>query len=333
MSTRMLRPSKDLMRRLSAAPDDPSCATSCEKVSRDLMGAEGHDSGVIISSKNFVFQSYFDGSLHEHAILTSSPSDQIIQSTRTEETSQGYGVLNHSTSAAPITVELVYPGRRCSMVLRPGEMFISEKKFDAVNWGLPSGWLGGGLCQLRIIQSHEDFPLATGSPEILFHRQRVAMRATTDNPATVPPNWPIRFPWPNAVNDQNKAQGAQPLINIIPTKILLRLFTSGPIVGDPRCRLLILKTDDFDLQSDGVTYNAVNGAGTFVDFRWPSTTQSGFQIGGLTTAEFPLVTLDAEVTRIGGDNAIMVLIDIDGALAALMPLSVDIERWGTLGTF
>lgn len=317
--------------------------TSGESVARQLDSISKSGStpksvgGPIVIPKRYNYQSYFDITKSadvvaggERAILSQQIGEPIIPSTRVEEATAGYGVINYPSSEAPLAVQFLLAGNGSSaqtFIVKPGEMYISKQRFDSIRYGLPFGWLGGGSVQLRILQSEEDLPIVQGIPEIVFHRIRVPIRAVGDNPATVSPNWPQRFPWINAFDFLGNSQKGQPLLSVSPTKTVLRLRKAALAAG-ARMRLLVLKSDDLDLGSDGATLDAIQTSGSWVDIQWPAIAASGFKIGGVATAEFPVTTIDSNTTRVSGDNAVMVLIDMDGTIGSGTP--VDIERFGTL---
>lgn len=305
-------------------------------------GVVGGGAGVISLRRTYPYQSYFDSALMERAILAQPPSEPIVRSTFAEEPTPGFGVGLYSASESPVAVQLLLGNGKsgsATFVLRPGEVFMTEQRFEGIRYGLPFGWLGGGTVQLRIFPEKDDKALFIGAgAETMFHRIRLPIWAVTDNPLVaigaqrgVSANWPIQFPWINAFNRVNSPQNGQPSVVVDPTKIVIRLRKAA-LAAASRVRLLLLQTDDFDLQSDGATYDGIATSGTWVDFQFPATTASGVQINGVATAEFPIVTLDDEVMRVGGGSALAICIDMDGTIVSTLgaPVFVDIERFGLI---
>jgi hypothetical protein len=304
-------------------------------------GAAAESAGIVILRANYAFQSFYSSTLIEQALLTQAVAEPIVRSTLKLEETAGYGVALYPASESPVAVQLLLGGGKsgsAAIVLKPGDAYVSQQRFDGIRWGLPFGWLGGGAVQLRILQERDDVLFLPSVPEIVFQRIRLPVWSVTANPAAagrgVSPNWPRRFPWPNSIDLNGNPQKGQPSVAVTPTKTIFRLRRTAPLLQTARMRLLIVQSDDLDLGSDGATLDAINASGTWIDVQWPAIGATGFQIGGVATAEFPSLTLDAGTSRTGGDNAIALLIDADGTLGATVALGTtlmcDVERFGTL---
>lgn len=297
--------------------------------------------GPIIIRRTFNYQSYFDNTALERAILASPPAEPIIPSTVTTDNTPGYGVALYQASESPVAVQFLLGGSTgkgksgsATFVLRPGEVYHGLERFDAIRYGLPQGWLGGGTVQLRVLQGPGDKELMVSpGTETMIQRIRLPIVSAADTLTLgargTSPNWPLQFPWINSFDFNNNPQKNQPLLVVDPTKTIMRLrkINAAPAV----VRALWLFSDDFDLQKDGVTYDSQATSGSFYDIQFPSTVQSGLKINpaAAADAEMPMVTLNDEVTRIGGGACTLILIDLNGTLGSSFaaPVLVDIERF------
>lgn len=331
--------SPSLLRRLRELPERPSVASAVRSMQESGTAAES--AGVVAVPNKFAFQSFYSSTLIERAILAQNIAEPIVPSTINVENTAGYGVALYPSSESPIAVQLLLGGGKSgssTIILKPGDAYVSQQKFDAIRWGMPFGWLGGGAVQLRILQERDDVLFLPASPELVFHRIRLPIWAVTGNPASggrgVSANWPRRFPWPNSFDQNNNPQKGQPVIGVTPTKTVFRLRLAT-MASTGRVRFLLLQTDDLDLQSDGATLDAINTSGSWIDLSFPQIAASGFQIGGTATAEDATLTQINDITcRTGGDSAIAILLDMDGTLGSTGTLSTavkcDITRYGTL---
>lgn len=321
------------------APRDGSVAGAVD--SMRTAGTAAESAGVVSLRNNFNPQSFYSSTLIEQALLTQNIAEPIVPSTIKLEDTAGYGVALYPSSETPIAVQLLLGGGKSgssTIILKPGDAYVSQQKFDGLRWGLPFGWLGGGAVQLRIMQERDDVLFLPAAPEIVFHRIRLPIWGVTGNPAAsgrgTSANWPRRFPWPNAIDQNGNPQKGQPSIGVTPTRTIFRLRLAA-LASTARVRFLLLKTDDLDLGSDGATLDAINTSGSWIDLTFPQTAASGFQIGGVATAEDATLVQTSDITcRPGGDSAIAIMLDMDGTLGAGTTLGTtikcDVERFGTL---
>jgi hypothetical protein len=290
-------------------------------------------SGVVVLRKTFQYQSYFSTTLMERAILTQSPSEPIVPSTKQIEETGGYGVAVYPSSETPVAVQLLGSGGSggSPFIMRPGEVFRASTPFDAIRYGIPFGWLGGGLVQLRVLQGKDDNVSFFGEHEILFHRIRLPVWALAAAPALglrgTSPNWPTKFPWPNAYDLNGTAQKGQPSLAVTPTRTVIRVRAN--VAAGFRMRLALYQTDDFDLQADGTTYDTIDTSASLLDLTWGGgAAASGFTLGALVGSEFPTLVMGGDASRLGGANAIAAFLDMD----AIVPggTYLDIERFGMI---
>lgn len=317
------------MRRLAAVPRSPDAGPVME----DMVARGAATPRVSI----FDWQSYLSTTLQEQAIMAMPISqDRIIPSTLNTEQTRGIGFALSPSSECPVAV-LPNQDRGGSsgaaVVLKPGQVYYPGGEFVSFRWGLPYGWLGGGLAQLFVLCEKTADLYWTNDAEVLFHRMTLPLQANTGNPATLAPNWPLRFPWPNCYDLNARLQGDQPTIVVQPSKIRLRLRATT--IASPNqltLRMLMSQTQDYDFTSSPIGTALPTAAGAFIDTTWPSFAQSGFQVGGAVTVEWPEQTFTGGDLRLGGDSAIMTLIDVNNTLAGgETSYFVDVLRYGKIG--
>jgi hypothetical protein len=273
----------------------------------------------------FPFQSFPDGTL-ERGIREQASGSPIVdalvggagpsaaQSQKREAQTRGVGVALHPASECPVAVKFKGGTADSSeVILTPGQK-VRVGTFDAIEWGLPFGWLGGGTATLLVLHTPEADVAFTSQPgSVVFHRVRTTI--VTDFAQPVPANWPGTFPWPNAINLNSKPQGAGPVIPIQPDLVLVRLRQEA--LAAPADLYLhfqaITPLDERDTP-DNVDANV-----TVVPLTIPT-----------TPAGRPLVWLPAEVARLvsvaGGVNV------VDPANAAgLVGVGIEFVRYGRLG--
>ncbi len=288
--------------------------------------------------KVFNFQSFFSSTLLEQGILVANPAEPLIASTVGNDGVQplaGVGFALHPASQTVVGVLPRLGGSASVVTLKPGQVYYPGVPFEGFTWGLPVGWLGGGAALLYLLREKVAETFWTGAPEVIFHRARFKTFAITDNPAAgaagANANWPVRFPWPNAISGVPTPAVPQtlgPQIGMVPTKFVLRLRLAT-LIAAAKLRLIWNQTEDFDLQSDGVTYDAFSTSGSFVEVTFDPFAASGFQIGGVASAEFPIQTVDDKISRIGGDPGTLFLVSMDGNIAT--GSLIDIVRYGLVG--
>jgi len=288
--------------------------------------------------RTFVPQSYFDSTQLQRALLQQPPGDPIVSAV--EDQTPGYVVGLHPSSQTPITVQFMVGGQPTSSpphTLKPGEVFrpfglpkgMKSGSFSGVRWGLPYGWLGGGgLATLVVFQTPDADVAWPGDAEVIFHRQRVQIVNSAPLPANAPLNWPLKFPWPNAVfgNGANATpQGAAPTIAVTrPTRFIMRLRMLAGLAAPADMRFIIQSTNDFDL--GGIAGTTLSAAPVmFRDFTWGTYANSG-GVGNLSV-QHPLIEVTGELSRFEAENGGIVLVDLTGTLVNQF---VDITRYGIL---
>lgn len=283
-------------------------------------------------SRSFVPQSYFDSTLLEKALLAQPQNQSIVASTKKEEQISGYAIGLHPSSETPVAISFKVGGQRSSsspIILKPGQIVRPHGQpeggkvsgsFSGFTWGLPFGWLGGGVARLMVFSTPDAHAYWLGNPEVVFHRQRMKVLDPT-GVSSVPFNWPIRFPWTQALQGSTPVpQKGQPGVVIEPTRVLLRLRATA-LSGPATMRLLIRNTQTFDLDSSGST----TGDTSFIDVTWPQFTAT---TGALGAAAFPVIEAPSELIRIGADDGGIQAVDLSGG--SLANAYVDVVRFGRL---
>ena len=312
-------------------------------------GGIGASSGVVSSmpeisapagqiSRQFAYQSYFDDTLLEAALLEQSANEPIVASTSKEEQIPGYAIGLHPSSQTPVAIEFRLGGQPSSshaITLKPGQILRPHGhprgggpgQFSGFRWGLPFGWLGGGMAHLLVFQTSDSDVLWAGNPEVIFHRTRMVIEDPAALPATrAPMNWPLRFPWINAVRGASGInQRGQPNIGIVPTKVLmsLRLDTlSAPAT----MRLAFQGSNDFGVDSAGAIIPAETVG---VEHTWGTWAPPAGGAGNLATS-FQIDYLSDRGVRLAADDGGVCLIDVSVG-GDLIGEYVDVVRYGTLG--
>lgn len=281
----------------------------------------------------FTFQSYFDSTLLQNAILAQPPNELIVPSTKTKSQVSGYGLGLHPSSECPVAVRFqtgaqqgasqVYhlkPGQ----VIRPhGSMRGEAGSFSGFEWGLPFGWLGGGAATIVVMRTPDADVFWTGNPEIIFHRQRMLIYAPAAVPvaASIPLNWPKRFPWPNAIYGANNIQqSGRAALSVTPTRTALRLRVST-LAAVNTMRVLFCGTNDWSQDSAG----AVSLADvSYTDVVWGTFDQGGI---GTPGTHYPTQVYTGELERFAADDGGVVFADLTGDIDGEY---VDVIRYGTL---
>lgn len=293
-------------------------------------------------TKIFPMQSYFDSSFEAFtpnpasALLEQPTNSGIIQSTLQDKNQvEAYAVGLAPWSEAPVAVAMQTQdagGLSSPLILRPGEVFAPSgltkgntfRSFQGVIWGLPFGWLGGGLVSLFFFKSPDSLPKwGFGPREVQFHNFRTKiLAASAAPPAAQRTNWPTRFPWQKAyrglaataINQANKAN-----ISVIPTKTVLRLRGTA-LAAAQECRVVFWGTDTLDIGADGITPVATQSS--YYEFSWPANTAGGWP------AHQQMVVLPDEFSKLAA-NSWGITIE---ALAAsgLVDAQVDVARFGLI---
>lgn len=287
----------------------------------------------IVIPKLFAFQSYFDSTLLQKALISQPPNELIVKATEEEGQTGGYGVGLHPSSQTPVAIALIGAGGSSSVyILKPGQVFWPQgSPFRGYRWGLPYGWLGGGMATLYVFQTREAEVRWFGNPEIIFHRATFAVKQPTDLTSggsfnNAPKNWPLRFPWTQALQGSNSVpQQGSAAIAVEPTRVEMVLRTAGAALANPAdMRILFQATNDFGLDSTGavvLTYPV------FETVTWGSYANLGTS-GNLATAD-ELLERAQGIARLAADDGGVLMVDASGA-AALSGLFVDVCRYGRL---
>ncbi len=183
----------------------------------------------------FTYQSYFDRTLLQNAILLQDVGKLIVRSTLQYAQSGGVAVALHPASESPVAIRFRGgDANSAEVVITPGQK-VRIGSFEGFDWGLPFGWLGGGSVVLYVLDEGGDVTFPTCKAPIIFHRMRVAA-VGADPAAPGTPNWPLAFPWSNANRGTIATptpQHSAPLLRLIPEMTFIRyagaLGAAGPI--------------------------------------------------------------------------------------------------------
>ena len=178
----------------------------------------GSRSPVLQVGHTFGWQSWFDSTKLEKAIAIQPAGTQIPEAQK-ESQSGGFSLILHRSSQTPIAVTAKGEGSAPTIyTLAPGQSLspLGDRPFRSFTWGLPFGWLGGGMAQLLVTQQPHEPTFGEGGLEIPFHRARFAIKQPSDLTAggynNSPLNWPIRFPWVQNTNQSSVAQPGSPIL-------------------------------------------------------------------------------------------------------------------------
>lgn len=282
---------------------------------------------------SFTYQSYFDTTLLEKAILAQSPSDPIVPSTLNPVDLAGYAVGLLPSSEAPIAIQFktgqqqgaspVYrmkPGQVIRPFGRPG---VEGSQFSGFSFGLPFGWLGGGTVSLILFRTSDAWVDWPGSlNEYVFHRTRMKIVDAAALAGTPAYNWPIRFPWAQAQFGASAlSQRGSPGLVVTPTQTIVRLRVAT-ITAAVTMRSLFVGTNDYAQGSTG-TIDLTDVAA--YDVIWGTWAQLGGGAG--PGVQYPTQVLGGEWARLSAENGGLMLCSSD---AALIDQYVDIVRYGRL---
>ena len=286
-----------------------------------------------ITRQKFAYQSYFDSSLLEGALLTQAFTAPIVASTLTNEDVPGYAVGLHPSSEAPIAIQFKLSAQSSAgapVILKPGQFITpagippADRKlaggFVGFTYGLPFGWLGGGMVQLVVCRTPEaavDWP---GNPEVIFHRVRIPILQPSAVTGDARNNWPSRFPWTSAPFVQRGAG----LIAVEPTRVLVALRGLSALASPADCRLIFQGTNEFSRDS---TDAVVLTGSVYEDITFPSFAHFGSS--GNLVDQSPVLVLNSAIARLGADDGGLAAVDISGA-ALLNGAYIDVVRYGRL---
>ena len=304
--------------------------------------------------KSFTYQSYFSSTQFQKAILPCPAGSGIIPGTGADVQIAGYALALHSASETPVAVTFKGndgSGASITQILKPGCLIRpigtpngAPSAFTGFTWGLPAGWLGGGLANLLVLQSPDADVAIYGNPEIPFHRQRIQItRQATTMPtvAAWPCNWPLKFPFWGA-QSLTDVQSAAPIFKIEPTRTVLRLRLAT-LAAAATMRAIWMGTDHFDAnssaQQDSALQTAVGALDTTAaqveDVVWGTTAPAGTPAVGAPSQfqqiEFtsgPFVNAGCE--RSASSGVVFVAAGL-GSGIDVAELYVDVVRYGRLG--
>lgn len=282
--------------------------------------------------KRFPFQSYFHDTYAEKALLEQPPGQQIVPSTLDTAEIPGDTIGLHPDSECPVAVRFRFDTRERKvssgvLILTPGMIVTPrEGSFTAIQWGLPFGWLGGGVATLQIFQGKQGYSPGR-KKEVIFHQQRLQILADDANLANIPfkRNLPIGFPWKHALraiatNTGGIDQGNEQAISVNPTRMLLRLRGNITSPGVMRMLFRSLLGPDTDATGEAWTTNVYS----HMDVTWPA------NLGA--SQPYPLIEVTNPAAKQGGPEACLALVENleGGAASVLEDLYVDVVRYGEI---
>lgn len=310
-------------------------------------GAAVPSSGPQQITKIFPFQSYFDASFETltpkpgSALLSQVTNAGIIQSTlQDKQQTEAYAIGLAPWSDAPIAVRMQgkdQGGLSTPIILRPGEIIAPQglargegfRTFRGLEWGLPFGWLGGGLVSLFFFKSPDSLPAWTyGAKEVCFHKfQTKIIAANAVPPSPMYTNWPTQFPWSKAYRGSGTSaldQTGTPNIAVKPTKTLIRL--NGALDAAESCRIVFWGSDTFDQTSAGIppTGQPTITESGYWEFTWPATTAGGWP------GHQPILSLPDEVSAIAANAWGVTFEALAGSQLLTSELSVNVARYGLI---
>ncbi len=292
------------------------------------------DSPGVALTQLFAYQSYFDSTLLEKAILTQSQNEPIVGSTKVTANVGGYMFGLHPSSQTPVAIRPIVGGSTASpqaIILKPGQTYRPHGRiegrpghFSGFDWGLPFGWLGGGVATLYVFPASDARVEWNGDPEVLFHRQRMKIVAPAALPANASKNWPVRFPWTQALRGASSVpQSGAAIISVgTPTRVEMSLRLASMVTASTM-RMLIQESNDFGLDSAGAIIPA---EALFDDYVWGTYAAAG-GAGNLST-HYPVQQYDGPLVRLAADDGGVCLVDISAS--TLTNAYVDICRYGRI---
>jgi hypothetical protein len=297
-------------------------------------------------TKTFDYQSYFDSTLLEKAVLPQAPNNPIIQSTLEQQQLSGRAIGNHPDSQTPVAVVFSGDGRQSGSaihlippgaIVRPAGSNLSDQSaFQSFSWGLPFGWLGGGTATIVVFQTPEAWASWNPRPQILFHRFRAQIYAPGGLPAagslssSWPRNWPMRFP---SLLTRRSAtsipQGGAPQIAISqPGQVMFSLQTT--LGSQSQMKALFYHTTDF---SDELAAQPTPIPLQSVEFAVPARTPYVYTAG---YTEYTMFEGPAALSRIGCDGKNTSIATLTAGVVfvsddpALQGQYIDVARYGYL---
>lgn len=291
------------------------------------------DAPVIQITNQYAFQSYFDNTLLEKALLYQAQGEPIVRSTLKTESIAGYAVGLHPSSQAPVAISFKKGSQSTdsgAVVLKPGqivrpngEQANQDGRFSGFDYGLPFGWLGGGSVTLVVFRTADAKVKWLDRSEVIFHRQRVLILAPAAVPASTAllPNWPVSFPWISAKQGANAIpQGGQPILAVKPTRVAMAL--SADLAAPADMRMYFVGSTEFNQGSNG--QELLTGIPVAYDVTW-GTWASLASANFAQQKQFQFLPIEA--WRLSSLKGSMIPVAVD---ASLIGLYVDIIRYGEL---
>lgn len=290
------------------------------------------DAPAIEISEQYTLQSYFDSTLLQAAILRQAQNEPIVRTTMKSYDLAGYALALHPSSETPVAVQFKggqQQGGSAVFRLKPGEVLRpfgtpgAPGKFSGFDMGLPFGWLGGGVATVMVLRTADSYVEWLDRSEVIYHRTRMPIYQPAAVPATLPYNWPNRFPWPFATSGTYAlSQRGRPALAVKPTRTLLRLRTAN-LAGAAVMRAYMVGTDAFAEQSDGTIDATDVSAYDMVWGLWTSVASANF------ATQYQTQFISDEFARLSANSGAMMFVDASGS-AALTGLFVDVVRYGEL---
>jgi hypothetical protein len=266
----------------------------------------------------FPFQSYFDSTL-EHLALLEQPTNQSIVAS-TKKTAQGSGYVVGVSGSSDVPVAFNFYGSDSTVICRPGQLIKPGGRFDGFDYGLPFGWLGGGRAVILVGRDETtEIDLGSARPDMVFHRTRLAIEASGANLPTLKRNWPLSFPWTQALRGSGPVdQRGTPIFRVHPTRALLRLRSA--IVADTVVGLVFRGSREFDEASDG-TYTLGDTTAVFCEVTFAPTTDPSL-------AHYPMASIPEDFLHLTCDEGGLTALGL--GVAGLTGVEIDVVRFGRL---
>lgn len=236
-------------------------ASMAEQVSTATREVAGN---IQIKTFNFPYQSFFNDTQLQQAILPQPVNSDIVPSTLETIACGGFGVGLHPDSQTPVAIKFKanagIPDSQ-TMVLSPGQIVYPHgcAPFSGFSCGLPFGWLGGGYAQLVIMKTPEAAEWWAPGTEVVIQRLRMIVQADGAAP-TFRYGLPIGFPWKNALRYNTTTptspfpQGGQAIISAIPTRTELKLRLTT-LAADALVHMIVRNGNPFDISQTGALSN------------------------------------------------------------------------------
>jgi len=295
----------------------------------------------------FPYQSYFGDKYERGVLLQPTAEGLIVPSTLRKVASPGYAIGLTPMSQTPVAIRLAIGGAgnggAREYILKPGQILrpFGRDRFTGFEWGLPFGWLGGGVASLVIYQDPEaavDWGGGAHSPELVFHRQRtVVYPSNTDLEAgtalarLASGNWPTVFPWAhNQREDEDDVvyrQQGVPVLAVEPTRVFARFLVDNGTIADAVTLQMVFKgLTEFDAaENDTISANF-----SVFEFTVPARTPPD----AAGAERWPVIELPAEIARLGTNRGtcgmVICTAPYAGNPATLNGFDVDLIRYGRL---